>query len=91
MSHGVSGQSSLLSMQYHASTHSQYHLDATQLGGQPVTKMSNVYWVYLRESASLCGQHLSQTSCSLLLAPVWAVQVMDVSTVGPTVGAKLLS
>ena len=51
-------------VKYCASIHNQWHSTTIQLGGQLVTKMSNVYWQSLSESTSLCHQQLGHTSCS---------------------------
>ena len=94
-----SGQSPSSPVQQHTLQVSQWHSAAVWLGGQPITKTSTIYWQSLSKCVWLCGQHLSQPSCSLPLAAgtvtVWAAQVhisllKCLLTMGPTLGAKFL-
>ena len=65
------------------------------LHSQPVTRKSTIYCLFLSKGVWLHSQHLSQTSCSQPLATAVCSHCKDsllkcLSTIGPTLGAKLL-
>ena len=93
-----SGQSPLLQ----CNTMHQYTTSGILLlCSQAVTKILNIYWLYLSESTSLHSQHLGQTHNAVghwllvCLITLWTVQVLDALDVsiypGPHIGCQFVS